>query len=115
MRDSTVRVADPGMEVTAEVKEGWKQRALQFLNNCRKADDEAKEKELPAKVRQPNRVQAYNHLIALDHMVQCVLPTGLLLFAPSKPEDPFHCPLPILSQVCLQPQSERLGMRLRQV
>ena len=78
IRDSNFRLADPGTSVTQDDKDAWEGAAKKFLGGDGEPADTVQPK------RRMQRLSAFYHLCAVDHMIDAVLPGGLKNFIPSE-------------------------------
>ena len=90
MRDSSLREAEPGSEASNEEKEAWQELQQLFLKASGAIPEPAKKAATGERLtgRPKQRLSAYYHLIACDHMLEAVLPGGLRTFVPQPQETP---------------------------
>ena len=93
MRDSAFRQADPGSVVTDTEKKEWQTTAKRFL------EGDIADEEQPAAKRQ-NRLPAFFHFSALDHMLKPIVPGGLSSFIPTDEETPLQLHMRSPNQPC---------------
>ncbi|CAE7234468.1 mug158 [Symbiodinium sp. CCMP2592] len=95
LRDTQLRVDQPGENITRECKDAWLAKAKQFLKKERKREAEVQQDEPATKRRkkneaatpQPTRLSAYDLLLAKDNMLRSVHGEGLVAFAGKESED----------------------------